>query len=72
METFSALLATCAGNSPVPGKVPAQRPGALMFSLICTWLNGWVSNGEADDSSMHCRDTKHHDLIIDILLLLLQ
>ena len=26
METFSALLALCAGNSPVPGEFPAQRP----------------------------------------------
>ena len=26
METFSALLALCAGNSPVTGKFPAQRP----------------------------------------------
>ena len=26
METFSALLAICAGNSPVPGEFPAQRP----------------------------------------------
>ena len=26
METFSALLALCAGNSPVPGDFPAQRP----------------------------------------------
>ena len=26
METFSALLAICAGNSPVPGDFPAQRP----------------------------------------------
>ena len=26
METFSALLAIYAGNSPVPGKFPAQRP----------------------------------------------
>ena len=25
METFSALLATCAGNSLVPGEFPAQR-----------------------------------------------
>ena len=28
METFSALLAICAGNSPVPGEFPAQRPVA--------------------------------------------
>ena len=26
METFSALLAICEGNSPVPGEFPAQRP----------------------------------------------
>ena len=26
MQTFSALLAICAGNSPVPGEFPAQRP----------------------------------------------
>ena len=26
MEAFSALLALCAGNSPVPGEFPAQRP----------------------------------------------
>ena len=26
METFSALLAICAGNAPVPGEFPAQRP----------------------------------------------
>ena len=26
METFSALLSICAGNSPVTGEFPAQRP----------------------------------------------
>ena len=26
METFSALLAICAGNSPVPGEFPTQSP----------------------------------------------
>ena len=26
METFCALLAICAGNSPVPGEFPTQRP----------------------------------------------
>ena len=28
METFSALLAICVGNSPVPGEFPTQRPVA--------------------------------------------
>ena len=36
METFSASLAICAGNSPVPNK--GQWRGALMFSLICARL----------------------------------
>ena len=31
METFSALLAICAGNSPVPGEFPAQRPVPRSF-----------------------------------------
>ena len=31
METFSALLAICAGNSPVPGEFPAQRPETQSF-----------------------------------------
>ena len=26
METFSVLLAICAGNSPVAGEFPAQKP----------------------------------------------
>ena len=26
METFSALLALCAGKSPITGEFPAQRP----------------------------------------------
>ena len=34
METFSALLAICAGNSPVPGEFPAQRPVTLSFHIF--------------------------------------
>ena len=50
-ETFSALLAICAGNSPVQVNSPykGQWRGALMFSLICVWINGWVNNHEAGD-----------------------
>ena len=33
METFSALLATCAGNSPVPGEFPTQRPVTRSFDV---------------------------------------
>ena len=31
METFSALLAFCAGNSPVTGEFPTQRPVTRSF-----------------------------------------
>ena len=34
METFSALLAIFAGNSPVPGEFPAQRPVARSFDVF--------------------------------------
>ena len=34
METFSALLALFAGNSPVTGEFPSQRP----FFLICAFI----------------------------------
>ena len=34
METFSALLAICAGNSPVPGEFPAQRPVTWSFHVF--------------------------------------
>ena len=34
METFSALLAICAGKSPVPGDFPAQRPVTRSFGVF--------------------------------------
>ena len=34
METFSALLALCAGNSPVTGEFPAQRPVTRSFGVF--------------------------------------
>ena len=33
MGTFSALLALCAGNSPVTGEFPAQRPVTRSFEV---------------------------------------
>ena len=68
METFSALLAICAGNSPVPGEFPTHKGqwrGALMFSLICARINGWVNNGEAGDLRRH---GVHYDVIIMIIV----
>ena len=34
METVSALLAICAGNSPVTGEFPAQRPVTWSFDVF--------------------------------------
>ena len=34
METFSALLAIWAGNSPVPGEFPTQRPVTRSFDVF--------------------------------------
>ena len=44
METFSALLALCAGNSPVPGEFRAQRPVTWSFDVLFDLhLNKWLS-----------------------------
>ena len=34
METFSALLVICAGNSPVPGEFPTLRPVTWSFDVF--------------------------------------
>ena len=37
MEIFSALLAICAENSPLPGEYPAQRPVTRNFDIFFEW-----------------------------------
>ena len=60
MDTFSALLAICAGNSPVPDEFTAQRPVTRSFDFfICTWINGIVNNREAGDLRRH---RAHYDV----------
>ena len=59
METFSALLAICAGNSPVTGEFPAQRPVMQSFDVffdLCLkkrlskqWQGWWF-----EDLRCHC------------------
>ena len=44
METFSALLAIRAGNSPVTGEFPSQRPVMQSFDVFFDLrLNKWLS-----------------------------
>ena len=44
-------------NSPHKG----QWRGALIFSLICAWINSWVNDGEAGDLRRH---RVHYDVIV--------
>ena len=39
----------------------SQWRGALMFSLICVWINGWENNREAGDLR---RYRSHYDVIV--------
>ena len=44
IETFSALLALCAGNSSVTGEFPSQRPMTRSFDVFFDLrLNKWLS-----------------------------
>ena len=63
METFSALLAICAVNSPVTGEFPAQRPVTRSFGVFfdLRLKNGWVNNGEAGDFRRHL---PHYDVTV--------
>ena len=47
--------------SPVNFPHKGQWRGALMFSLICTRIKGWVNNHEAGDLR---RNRAHHDVIV--------
>ena len=43
-----------------------QWRGALMFSLICFWINGWINNREAGDLR---RYRAHYDVTVMIFIL---
>ena len=61
IETFSALLAICAGNSPVTDEFPAQRPVTRSFGAFfdLRMNKRWV--GEAGDLRRH---RAHHDVTV--------
>ena len=48
-------------RSPVNSPHKGQWRGALMFTLICVWINGWVNNREAGDLR---RYRGHYDVIV--------
>ena len=47
--------------SPVNSPHKGQWCGALMVSLICVWINGWVNNREAGYLRRH---RTHYDVIV--------
>ena len=65
METLFTLLAICAGNSPVTGEFPAQKPVTrscdVFFDLRLN--TRWVNNGEAGALRRHLA---HYDVIVMI------
>ena len=66
METFSALLAIFVWGihrSPVNSPHKCQWRRALMFSLICAWINSCVNNHEAGDLRCH---RSHYDVRVMI------
>ena len=66
METFSALLAFCAGNPSITGEFPAQRPVTQSVDVFfdLSQINDWVNNRDAGD--MWCHRT-HYDVIVMII-----
>ena len=64
METFSALLALCAWNSPVTSEFPLQRPMTQRFDVFFDLRlnkNGLVNNQDAGDLRRH---RAHYDVIV--------
>ena len=68
MEIFSALLALCEGNPLVTRGFPSkcQWRRALVFSLICVWINNWANNRDAGDLRRHCA---RYDVIVILSLI---
>ena len=62
-ETISTLLDLREGNPPVTAGFPHKGPlrGALPFSVISAWTNGWANNRDAGDLGCHCT---HYDAIV--------
>ena len=48
-------------RSPVNSPHNGQWRGALIFSLICVWINGWVNNRQAGDWRRH---RAHYDVTV--------
>ena len=52
-------------RSPVNSPHKGQWRGALMFSLICVWIDGWINHREAGDLR---RYRAHYDVTVMVFL----
>ena len=66
IQTFCALLALCAGNSPVTGEFPSQRPVTRSFDVffylslnkpLSKQLWGWWLEAPSRSLWRHCNDS---------------
>ena len=66
MKTFSALLALCAGNSPVTGELPSQRPVTRSFDVVfdrrlnkrpSKQSRGWLFETPSCSLWRHCNES---------------
>ena len=62
-ENIFRVTGPLCGEFTGPGEFPAQGQwrGALMFSVICAWINDWVNNCEAGDLRGHLG---HYDVYV--------
>ena len=58
---FSACLVLCDWNPPLDSPHKGQWRGAVVFSLICAWTNGWKNSRDNGNLRRH-RD--HYDVIV--------
>ena len=71
MKIFSALLALCAGISPVPGDFPSQRPVTRSFDVffdlrpnkrLSKLSRGWWFETPSRSLCRHCNEFCHHSV----------
>ena len=78
METFSALLAICAGNSPVTGGSPTQKPVTRSFDGFFdlrlnkrlskqTWV--WLYETPSRSLWCHCNDSNRTNTFLATVIL---
>ena len=74
METFSALLALCVGNSPVTGEFPVQRPVTGSFGVffdlslnkrLSKYSWGWWFETLSRSLCRHCNGAKYGVCFVD-------